>query len=258
VRRIHPTAIVERGAELGADVEIGAFTVIGSGVSIGEGSRVGHHAVITGATTIGRNNRIWHQVSVGDDPQDKKYAGEPTRLVIGDDNVIREFCTLNRGTVQDRGATVIGDRNWIMAYVHVAHDCVVGSDTVFANCAQIAGHVEVGDFATLGGFTAVHQFCRIGAHAMTAGATLILQDVPPYVTVAGNPAQPKGINAEGLRRRGFSPEQIAEIKRAYRSVFRSGLTLEAARAELAAQRPDHPELAPLVEFLDRPGRGLVR
>jgi UDP-N-acetylglucosamine acyltransferase len=255
---VHPTAVIERGAELGDDVEIGAFSFIGPGVRIGEASRVGHHAVITGDTTIGRGNRIWHHVSLGDAPQDKKYAGEPTRLVIGDGNVIREFCSFNRGTAQDRGATELGDRNWVMAYVHVAHDCVVGSDTVLANCTQLAGHVVIGDHATLGGFTGVHQFCRVGAHVMAGVGSVILQDVPPYVTIAGNVARPYGVNSEGLRRRGFDAGQIAAIKRAYRTLYKSGLSLDAAREQIRAGCAEHPELVPLVDFLARSGRGILR
>ncbi len=256
--RIHPTTLVDPGAELAEDVVVGAYCVIEAGVRIGAGTTVGHHVVITGDTTIGERNRIWHYCSIGEAPQDKKYGSEPTRLVIGDDNTIREFCTFNRGTSQDRGVTEIGDHNWIMAYVHIAHDCVVGDHTVFANCAQLAGHVFVGDYATLGGMSGVHQFCRIGAHAMIAGGSVIFQDIPPFVTVGGNPIRAAGINAEGLRRRGFTAEQIVSIKRAFKTLYRSGLALEVAREELAEAVRSRPEIAPLVAFLADPGRGIVR
>lgn len=256
--RIHPTALVSAGARLGEDVDIGAYTLIGEHVEIDEGSRVGPHAVITGHTRIGKNNRIFQFVSLGEEPQDKKYAGEPTRLEIGDHNVIREFCTFNTGTVQDAGVTRIGHDNWIMAYVHIAHDCVVANHTIFANNASLAGHVHVDDHAILGGFTGVHQFCRIGAHVITGIASVVRQDVPPYFTVAGSPAQPHGINAEGLRRRGFSPDAITAIKRAYKTLYKSGLGLADAQAAIAREAQDTPELALLADFLAQPGRGIVR
>jgi len=255
---IHPTALVERGAELAEDVAVGAFSVIDGGVSIGAGTRVGHHVVITGETAIGARNRIWHYCSIGEAPQDKKYGEEPTRLVIGNDNTIREFCTFNRGTSQDRAVTEIGSHNWIMAYVHIAHDCVVGNHTVFANSAQLAGHVIVGDHATLGGMSGVHQFCRVGAHAMVAAGSVIFQDIPPFMTVGGNPLRVAGINSEGLRRRGFTPDQILSVKRAFKTLYRSGLSLEDARAALAQAVATQPEIAPLVEFLEAPGRGIIR
>ena len=255
---IHPTAIVEAGAALAAGVRVGAWTTIGAGVEIGPGTTVAEHVVIRGRTRIGANNRIFQFNSIGDAPQDKKYAGEPTELVIGEGNTIREFCTLNTGTVQDRGVTRIGDRNWIMAYVHVAHDCVVGDDTVLANGVTLAGHVRVGDFTILGGFTAVHQHCRIGAHCMLGGGSIVLQDVPPYVMANGNSASPHGVNSEGLKRRGFTAEAIAAIRRAYKTLYKSGLLLEEAKAQLAAEATAQPELLPLVEFLAAPGRGIIR
>jgi UDP-N-acetylglucosamine acyltransferase len=255
---IHPTAIVHPGARLAADVEVGPYAVIGDEVEIGPGSFVGAHTVIQGPTRIGRDNRIFQFVSLGEIPQDKKYKGEHTALEIGNGNTIREFCTFNRGTAQDAGVTRLGDDNWIMAYVHLAHDCQVGSHTVFANNAQLAGHVHVGDHAILGGFTGVHQYVHIGAHVITAVGTVVLQDIPPFVTAAGNTAKPYGINSEGLRRRGFSAETITQIKRAYKSLYRSGLSLEDARREIAAQLADCGELKPLVEFLDQSRRAIIR
>jgi UDP-N-acetylglucosamine acyltransferase len=255
---IHPTAIVHPAAKLGADVSVGAYSVIDEHVEIGDGSTVGRQCVITGHTRIGRDNRIFHFCSIGEAPQDKKYDGEPTELHLGDRNTIREFCTLNVGTAQDAGVTRLGSDNWIMAYVHVAHDCQVGNNTIFANSAQLAGHVHVGDYAILGGFTGVHQFVRIGAHSFTAAHTYLQQDLPPYVMAAGNPAVPRAINSEGLTRRGFSPGAVAAVKRAYKTLYRSGLTLEEARAQIAAAAADAPELQILVEFLSVPGRGIIR
>jgi UDP-N-acetylglucosamine acyltransferase len=214
--------------------------------------------LIEGRTRIGAHNRIFAFSALGGAPQDKKYAGEATRLEIGDRNTIREFCTFNCGTTQDAGVTRIGNDNWIMAYVHVAHDCQLGNNTTFANAASIAGHVHVGDYAVLGGFTGVHQFVQIGAHSMTAGATLLLQDLPPYVMAAGNDCKPFGINAEGLKRRGFSEEQITEIRRAYKTLYRSGLGLEEARLAIAEQAQKAPELKLLVDFLEHSRRGIVR
>lgn len=255
---IHPSAIVHPGARIGAGVSVGAYSIVGEHVQLDDGTWIGPHVVIGGHTRIGRENRIFQFASIGEIPQDKKYRGEPTRLEIGDRNTIREFCTLNCGTAQDAGVTRIGDDNWIMAYVHIAHDCQVGNSTIFANNAQLAGHVKVGDFAILGGFTGVHQFVRIGAHTMTGVGTVVLQDLPPYVTAAGNTAKPFGINAEGLKRRGFSAESIAGIKRAYRTLYRSGLGLDEAREQIAQARAQAPELGLLVEFLSVPGRGIVR
>ena len=255
---IHPTAIVHPGAKLGADVEVGAYSLIGEHVDIGAGTRVGPHVVINGHTRIGAGNRIFQFCSLGEEPQDKKYAGEPTRLEIGDHNVIREFCTFNTGTVQDVGVTRLGDDNWIMAYVHIAHDCQVGDHTIFANNATLAGHVHIGDYTILGGFTGVHQFCRVGAHVITGIASVVRQDVPPFLTVAGNPLAPHGVNAEGLKRRGFSPEALAGLKRAYKILYKSGLTLAEALAAIAAEAEALPELRPLADFLATSGRGIVR
>lgn len=255
---IHPTAIVHPGARLASDVAVGPYAVIGDEVEIDAGSSIGAHTVIQGPTRIGRDNRIFQFASLGEIPQDKKYRGERTALEIGNGNTIREFCTFNRGTVQDAGVTRVGDDNWIMAYVHIAHDCQVGSHTVFANNAQLAGHVHVGDHAVLGGFTGVHQYVHIGAHVITAVGTVVLQDIPPFVTAAGNTAKPYGINSEGLKRRGFSADTIAQIKRAYKSLYRSGLSLEDARRDIATQLSQCAELKPLVEFLDESRRAIIR
>ena len=255
---IHPSAIVDPRARLAPGVEIGPYTVIDSDVEVGEGTRIGSHCVITGHTTIGRDNRIFHFCSLGEANQDKKYRGEPTRLVIGERNTIREFCSLNRGTAQDAGVTRVGSDNWIIAYCHIAHDCQVGDGTVFANNATLGGHVHIGDFAVLGGFVGVHQFVKVGAHVMAGVSAVILQDVPPYVTVAGNPCSPYGINSEGLRRRGFTPEAIAQVKRAYKTLYKSGLSLADARAELERQALDSAEVKPVADFLAAATRGIVR
>lgn len=255
---IHPTAIVHPGARIGANVEIGPYSIIGEHVEIGDDCRIGPHVVVSGHTRIGRGNRIFQFCSIGEEPQDKKYAGEPTRLEIGDHNTIREFCTFNVGTSQDRGVTSIGSHNWVMAYVHIAHDCVVGDHTIFANNATLAGHVTVDDYAILGGFTGVHQFCRIGAHTMIGIAAVIRQDVPPFLTIAGNPAAPFGINSEGLKRRGFSSEALAALKRAYKTLYKSGLSLADAQAAITAEASSQPELQPLAEFLAVSGRGIIR
>ena len=260
--RIHPTALIDRKAELADDVEVGPYTTIGADVVIGSGTVVAGHVVIEGRTSIGERNRIAAFNAIGGVPQDKKYGGEPTRLEIGDDNVIREYCTLNIGTAQGAGVTRLGNDNWIMAYVHVAHDCVVGCHTIFANKAQLAGHVEVGDWAILGGDTGVHQFVRIGAHAITGIGTMLRQDVPPFVMVSGDPATPHGINAEGLKRRGFAAPAIVALKKAYKTLYRSGLSLADARAEIDAQaRADAAsasELAMLNAFIGSASRGIVR
>ena len=255
---IHPTAIVDPKAQIDSSVEIGAYAIIGPDVSIGAGTRIGSHAVINGHTSIGRDNHIFQFVSLGEAPQDKKYAGEPTRLVIGDHNTIREFCTFNRGTVQDQGVTSLGDHNWVMAYVHIAHDCRVGNHTILANNSSLAGHVDMHDHAILGGFTLVHQFCKIGAHVITAVNTVVFKDIPPYVTAAGYDAKPHGINAEGLKRRGFSADSILTIKRAYKTLYRNSLSLEEAKAALSEQLPASPELGILVDFLQQSTRGIVR
>jgi UDP-N-acetylglucosamine acyltransferase len=255
---IHPTAIIEDGAELDESVSVDAFSIIRSNVRIGAGTTVGPHCVIEGRTTIGSDNRIFQFCSIGAIPQDKKYAGEPTRLEIGDNNTIREFCTFNRGTAQDVGVTRVGNDNWIMAYVHLAHDCHVGNHTIFANNAQLAGHVHVGDWAILGGFTVVHQFVRIGAHSMCAMGAILFKDLPPYVTCSGNPAAPHGINSEGLKRRAYTPDQIENVRRAYKTLYKNGLLLEEARRDLAAQAALHSEVAVLSDFVAASTRGIMR
>jgi len=255
---IHPTAIVHPGAQLAEGVEIGAYSIIGEQVEIGERTWIGPHVVINGRTRIGRENRIFQFSSLGEVPQDKKYAGEPTRLEIGDRNTIREFTTFNVGTAQDVGVTRIGNDNWIMAYVHIAHDCQVGNHTIFANNAQLAGHVHVEDWAILGGYTGVHQFCHIGAHVMTAVGTVIVQDVPPYLLVAGNTASPHGINVEGLKRRGFHAEAIVALKRAYRALYKSGLLLEEAKEKLEELAAEQPDVRRFLDFLAVSKRGIVR
>jgi len=254
--QIHPTAVIDPRAKLGTNISIGAFTVVDGDVVIGDNTSIGHHCVVTGHTEIGADNRIYHSVSVGEANQDKKYKGEPTKLVIGNRNTIREFCSLNRGTVQDRGVTTIGDDNWLMAYVHVAHDCVVGNNTTIANCTQLAGHVHVGDWATLGGFTGVHQFVKIGAHVMCGVSSVVLMDIPPYVTCGGNPLAAAGINSEGLKRRGYSAEQISNIKRAYKMLYRNGLNFADAKAQLAQEGA--VEIRVLSDFLAQSTRGIVR
>jgi UDP-N-acetylglucosamine acyltransferase len=256
--RIHATALVDAKAELAADVEVGAYSIVGPDVVVGAGSIVGPHAVLTGRTTIGERNRIWQFTSIGEIPQDRKYGGEPTATAIGDDNVIREFVSIHAGTTQDRGVTTVGNGNLLLAYVHIAHDCVVGDNTTFSNNAQLAGHVTIGDWVVLGGFTGVHQFCRIGAHAMIAAGSIVLQDVPPFVTAAGYPAKPAGTNNEGLRRRGFTPEDIRAVRHAYKTLYREGHTFEDAKAALAKAAAATPALLPLVEFLAASGRGVAR
>ena len=255
---IHPSAIVHSGAKLARDVEIGPYAIIGEHVEIDEGTSIGSHTVVMGHTRIGRLNRIYQHAVIGGDPQDKKYAGEPTRLEIGDHNVIREFCTLNTGTVQDIGVTRVGHHNWIMAYVHMAHDSQVGNHTILANMVTLAGHVTIHDHAILGGGTMVHQFCRVGVHAFTAGGSIVLRDVPPFVMASGNSAEPHGINVEGLRRRAFSVQAIEQIRRAYKTLYKSGLSLEEAKQALHGQVAECPELAPFVEFLDSSKRSIIR
>jgi UDP-N-acetylglucosamine acyltransferase len=251
-------AIVSPRAELAADVAVGPFSVIGPDVRIGPGTVVGPHVVINGPTTIGAGNRIHQFASLGDAPQDKKYQGEPTRLEIGDRNVFRESCTLNRGTTHDKGVTRVGDDNLFMAYSHVAHDCVVGSNTVFANCVSLGGHVEIGDWVILGGLSAVHQHCKIGAHAFLAGGAIVTRDVPPYVMVAGNPGLPHAVNSEGLKRRGFTEDQIRAIREAYRVVYRCDLKLSEALARLDPSAADRPELRLFVDFIRSSTRSIVR
>ena len=256
--RIHPSAQVDPGAQLGTDVTVGPFCVIGPEVEIGDGTTVASHVVINGPTKIGRENRIYSFSAIGGDPQDKKFHAERTELVIGDRNMIREFCTFNRGTVDDDGITRIGNDNWLMAYVHIAHDCVVGNNTIFANASSLAGHVVVEDYVILGGFTLVHQFCKVGAHAFTSMGSVINRDVPPFVTVAGVYAEPHGINSEGLKRRGFSAERIQSIKRAYRTIYKAGLPLAEARTQLAIAAENAPDVKTMLDFIDRSERSLVR
>jgi UDP-N-acetylglucosamine acyltransferase len=255
---IHPSAIIHPGARLAPDVEVGPYAIIGEHVEIGSGTSIGSHTVVTGHTRIGSHNRIHQHAVIGGDPQDKKYAGEPTRLEIGDHNLIREFCTLNTGTVQDVGVTRIGNHNWIMAYVHMGHDSEVGSHTVLANMVTLAGHVTIHDHAILGGGTLIHQFCRIGTNAFTGGGTIVLRDVPPFVMASGNSAEPHGINVEGLKRRGFSTEVIEQVRRAYKTLYKSGLSLDDAKQALRGQVVECPELATLVEFLDSSKRSIIR
>lgn len=259
---IHPTAIVDAKAELDVSVSVGPYAVIGPHVRIGAGSSIGAHCVVDGHTTIGRDNRIFQFASVGAPPQDKKYGGEPTRLEIGHGNTIREFVTINTGTAQDAGVTRLGDDNWIMAYVHVAHDCQLGSHLILANAVQLAGHVHLGDWVFLGGLSGVHQFVRVGAHAMTGFQTRLAQDLPPFVTAAGNPAEAQGINQEGLRRRGYSAERIAQVKKIHRLLYRQGLTLAAAReviAQLAGELSEgDADVALMFDFLGTAERGIVR
>ena len=256
--RIHPTALVDPKAELAGDVEVGAYSIVGPRVRVDAGTVIGPHVVLTGRTSVGKRNRLFQFTSIGEIPQDRKYGGEPTATSIGDDNVIREFVTIHAGTAQDRGVTSIGNGNWFLAYTHVAHDCVVGDATTFSNNAQIAGHVTIGDYAVLGAYAGVHQFCRVGAHAMLAAGAIVLQDVPPFVTASGYPAKPAGTNNEGLRRRGFSAADIAAVRRAYKTLYREGLPLEQARTALAQAAQDAPLLEPLVSFLATSSRGIVR
>ena len=255
---IHSTAQIHPDARLAVDVHVGAYCVIGAEVSIGAGTTLGAHVVIDGPTRIGRGNHIYSFSALGGDPQDKKYHGERAELVIGDGNTIREFCTFNRGTEDGGGSTVIGDDNWVMAYVHLAHDCRVGNHVVFANAASLAGHVVVEDYVTLGGFTLVHQFCQIGAHAFTSMGSVVNRDVPPFLTVAGAYAEPRGINTEGLRRRGFDATRISAIRRAYRTLYMSGLPLAEALESLAEAAQDSPDVARMLEFIGRSQRSLVR
>jgi UDP-N-acetylglucosamine acyltransferase len=264
VTAIHPTAIVDPAAQLDSSVTVGPYTLIGPHVKVGAGTSIGPHCVIEGHTTIGRDNRIFQFNSLGAIPQDKKYAGEPCELIIGDRNVIREFCTFNIGSPGDTGITQVGDDNWLMAYVHLAHDCVVGNNTIFANNSQLAGHVHVGDWAILGGFTVVHQFVKIGAHSMTAMCTLLFADLPPFVMCQGQPAQARSMNYEGLRRRGFSPERVSAVKAMHKALYRDDLTLQMARERIAQLVDKTPEALADVEmmlsFLEQssPQRGIVR
>jgi UDP-N-acetylglucosamine acyltransferase len=259
---IHPSAIVDPKALLDSSVKVGAYSIIGPHVSIGAGTVIGPHVVVEGHTTIGCDNTFFQFSSIGAAPQDKKWAGEPTRLEVGDRNTVREFCTFNTGTVQDAGVTRLGNDNWISAYVHLAHDCQVGSNTIFSNNAQLAGHVQIGDWVILSGYANVHQFCKIGAHAFVGMTTSLTQDVPPFVLVSGNPAGPHGVNVEGMKRRGFSRAQIDAVRAAYKLLYRSGLTLAEAKAALAEEELAATEAAPQIrqlrDFLDSASRGIVR
>ena len=255
---VHPQAIVDPSAKLADGVTVGPWSYIGPGVEIGEGTEILSHVVVKGPTVIGRNNRIFQFSSIGEECQDKKYAGEPTTLVIGDDNVIRESCTIHRGTVQDRGETVIGNGNLFIAYVHVAHDCMIGNNTILANTTTLAGHVSIGDYAILGGGTMVHQFCNIGIHSMAAGGSIVLKDIPAYVMASGQSAKPFGMNVEGLRRRGFSQGALAALRRAYKTVYRQGLALADALDELESSHSDVPEVRPFIDSLRGSDRGIIR
>ncbi len=256
--QVHATAIVDPSAELGPGVEIGPYSIVGPGVSIGADTVIGPHVVVGARTRLGERNRIFQFASIGEIAQDRKYGGEPTTTTIGSDNTFREYATVHGGTVQDRGDTAIGDHNLFLAYTHVAHDCVVGNRVTFSNNAQIAGHVHIDDWAVLGAFAGVHQFCHVGAHAMVAAFAVVLQDVPTYVTVQGYPAKPHGTNNEGLRRRGFTPDDILAIRRAYKVLYRENLSLEDARTRLAAAAQGAAVLAPLAAFLADTPRGIVR
>jgi UDP-N-acetylglucosamine acyltransferase len=255
---IDPRAIISPKAELAPDVTVGPFSIIGPDVILGAGTVVGPHVVINGPTRFGVGNRVFQFASIGDAPQDKKYAGEPTRLEIGDRNVFRESCTINRGTTHDKGVTTIGSDNLFMAYSHVAHDCVVGSNVVFANGATLGGHVAVGDWVILGGLAAIHQFCKVGGYAFIAGGAIVTRDVPPYVMVAGNPAEPSTINAVGLKRRGFTEDQVRNIRNAFRVLYRSDLLLADAVTKLTELGKTQPEVAAFVEFIGKSERSLVR
>jgi UDP-N-acetylglucosamine acyltransferase len=257
---IHPTAIIDSKAQIDSSVQIGPYAVIGPEVSIGAGTKIGPHTTIEGRTTLGANNHVFQFASIGAAPQDKKYNNEPTELIIGDSNTIREFVTLNRGTTQDKGVTRIGNDNWIMAYVHVAHDCLVGDHCIFANSTNLAGHVQIGDWVILGGYTGIHQFCKVGAHAMSGVGSVVLHDIPPFVMVSGNTAQAHGINSEGLKRRGFSVEDIGQIRQAYKTLYKNGLTFVDAKLALGEQAKSTglPSIGLLATFLDSVTRGIVR
>ncbi len=255
---IDARAVIAPDAEIADGVEVGPFAVIGPGVAIGAGSRIAPHAVVMGPTTLGRDNRVFQFASIGDAPQDRKYAGEPTRLTVGDRNVFREFCSINRGTAGGLGETKIADDCLFMAYSHVAHDCIVGSHCVMSNCTALAGHVELGDWVILSGYAGIHQFCKVGAHSFLANNAAVTRDVPPYLLVAGSPAEPKGVNSEGLKRRGFEASQITNIKSAYRVLYRSGLKLAEAAEQIRVLVPSQPELKPFVDFLDASERSIIR
>ena len=256
--KIHEKALVDPAAQISDDVEIGAFSIIGPNVTIGPGCWIGPHVVITGRTTLGENNKIFQFASMGEEPQDKKYNGEDTELVIGDNNTIRELCTFSRGTVQGDGKTIIGNNNWIMACVHIAHDCILGDNIIMANNASLAGHVTVGNWAILSGYSLIHQFCNVGEHSFTSFASHVNQSIPPYVTVSGEKARAKGVNTEGLRRRGYSSEQIQQVRRAYKLLYRSGIPLEEAKAQLVEMAKNHDEIKPWAEFMETTVKGFIR
>ncbi|CAL1239326.1 acyl-ACP--UDP-N-acetylglucosamine O-acyltransferase [Candidatus Methylocalor cossyra] len=255
---IHPTAIIDPSAELAEDVSVGPYAIIGANVQIDSGTSIGPHAVIKGPTRIGKDNRLFQFVSIGEDPQDKKYRGEVSHLHIGDRNIIREYATVHRGTVQDRGITRVGNDNLLMAYTHVAHDCVLGNHIIMANAASLAGHVQVDDYAILGGFSLVHQFCRIGQYSFSAMGSLINRDIPPYVMVGGSPTKPHGINSVGLERQGFSADAIRQIRKAYKLVYKSGLKLDEAIQALLELSAEAPEVLRMVDFLQQTGRSIIR
>lgn len=256
--KIHPTAIIDPGAQIHEGAKIGAYTLVGPKVTVGPDCWIGPHVVLTGRTTIGARTRIFQFASIGEEPQDKKYAGEDTELIIGEDNYIRELCNFSRGTVQGGGKTVIGNNNWIMACVHIAHDCQLGSNIIMANNASLAGHVKVGDWAIMSGYSLIHQFCTVGAHSFTSFASHVNQSIPPYVTVSGEKAKAKGVNSEGLKRRGFTPEQIQQVRRAYRVLYRDGLPLAEARQKLEEMAQTSAEIRPLIEFLDNTEKSMIR
>jgi UDP-N-acetylglucosamine acyltransferase len=258
VSGIHEKALVDPRAKIADDVEIGAFSIVGPDVSIAPGCWIGSHVVITGRTTIGRNTRIFQFASIGEEPQDKKYNGEDTELIIGENNTIRELCTFSRGTAQGGGKTIIGDNNWIMACVHIAHDCRLGDNIIMANNASLAGHVTVGDWAILSGYSLIHQFCSVGEHSFTSFASHVNQSIPPYVTVSGEKAKAKGINSEGLKRRGYTSDQIRQVRRAYKLLYRSGIPLEEARQQLALMAEEHDEIKPWVDFLATTEKSFIR
>ena len=256
---IHPTALVHPDAKIGPGVAIGPYSIISERVEIGEGSAIGPHVVLKGPTRIGRKNLIFQFCSIGDDPQDKKFKGEPESfLEIGDGNTIREYCSINRGTLGGGGVTRIGNDNWIMAYVHIAHDCIIGNNNIFANNTTLAGHVRIHDHVTLGGFTGVHQYCTIGSYSFTAISSVVVKDVPPYLIVSGNTAKPKGLNREGLRRHGFTPELVENLRKAYKTIFRNGLIINESLEQLRELSARCPEVAAFCSFIRESSRGIVR
>ena len=258
MKNIHPTAIVEEGAKIHESATVGAYSLVGPKVTIGPDCWIGPHVVITGRTTIGARTKIFQFASIGEEPQDKKYDGEDTELIIGEDTYIRELCTFSRGTIQGGGKTIIGNNNWIMACVHIAHDCILGDNIIMANNTSLAGHVTVGNWAILSGYSLIHQFCIVGEHSFTSFASHVNQSIPPYVTVSGEKARAKGVNTEGLRRRGYTPEQIQQVRRAYKVLYRQGLQMDEAREKLAEMAADSEEIRPLVEFLDTTEKSMIR